>query len=88
MVATEDQCQIPRSILAIINNVHVINNCQQAFAARTLSRAQFAMISHPGSSLNANCTPPGLIISVDMELILMWYLEDSGMDLLRNNGRR
>lgn len=85
MVATEGPCQIPRSLLIIINNVHVINNYQQALAARTPNRAQLAMIIHPGLSFNASCTPLGLTISFDIGVVLVLCTKGREMILLDTN---
>ena len=70
MMSTEAKSRIPRSLLTIINNFPVINNCQQALATKTPNGAQLAMISHPGLSFDASCTPFGLIIKIYMDLFL------------------
>ena len=70
MMPTEAKSRVPRSLLTIINNIPVINNCQQTLATKTPNRAQLAMISHPGLSFNASCTPFGLITKRYMDLFL------------------
>jgi hypothetical protein len=67
---TETKNRILRNLLTVINNIPVINNCQQALAIKTLSRAQLAMISHHGLSFNASCTPLGLITKIYKDLFL------------------
>lgn len=73
MLPTEAKSRIPRSPLTIINNIPVINNCQQALTTKTPNRAQLAMISHPGLSFNASCTPFDLIIRIYMDLFLAFH---------------
>ncbi len=60
MMPIEAKSRIPRSLLTIINNIPVINNCQQTLATKTPNRAQLAMISHLALSFDASCTPFGL----------------------------
>lgn len=67
---TETKNRIPQSLLTIINNIPVINNCQQALAAETPNCAQLAMISHCGLSFDASCTPLGLITKIYRDLFL------------------
>jgi hypothetical protein len=70
MLPTETKNRIPRNLLTIINNIPVINNCQQVLAAKTPNCAQLAMISHPGLSFDASCTQFGLITKFYMDLLL------------------
>lgn len=70
MIGIKVKSHAPRNLLTIINNVPVINNCQQALATITPNCAQLAMISHPGLSCDASCTQFGLITKIYMDLFL------------------
>lgn len=70
MMRIKVNSQIPRNLLTIINNIPVINNCQQVLATITPNCAQLAMISHPGLSCDASCTQFGLITKIYMDLFL------------------
>jgi len=70
MLATERKRQLPRSLLTIINNIPVINNCQQPLARKTPNYAQLAIIRHPVLLYYASCTQFGLITKDYMDLLL------------------
>ena len=89
MVLTKTERHTPRSLLKTINNIPVINSCQQALATKTPGRAQLAITSHPGLLYDASCTQPGLTTRIYIKLSsALRAIGQDKDDLLNNNARR